>query len=513
MKSIPLRQVLVAAVRLIPSCLLLMLLFTAACSDSTSGPPARIFTIAVPSENERSFGEKRDFYVVGYFEKGAPRIGNVRIELFRGDRAAGPPLRLIESRVDETGVTPDSAIETGYPEGEAHGLTKAPDLVTDPGGFLYPGNKVLVTETYFAGIILGGATKDFATAYVDASGTPLEDLTEGVYTLRVSVVSGEAVLQSETMNLHFKPAFKLFGTFHPDNHMSKFKAYAATHGYRIFLDPFAGYFFPETFSVSYEIKKRWRAQNSLEVVNTAAGVSYGTPDNAQLGFILYNVDETKSATSYLELGKALLTGVIGSRNTVFFHYDIGEPDITYRTTAAEKNTLAGSITRFAHSDRLVLTRAEIRMTGTGDGDNRYDIADETPKTIDLDPADGIRIAAGEEFSLFGIVKPIPSAVTETAYLCYRADNRIATVRYRLRNAQGVEIAGAVRALNLGRVYSRSAPEKLSYSIFEFEHEFDFTVMGIVPGTYTVELIALDKRGSEVSGTDETFTVEYAPAAR
>ena len=491
---------------------LLLFLLPAGCSNPDSGVPERLFTIAVPSGTERCFGEMRDFYVVGFFADHAPRIGDVRIELFRGEQAAGSPIRTIESRVDATGVTPESAIETGYPSGEPHNLDRAPDLVNSPGGFFFPGNKVLVTRIYFGGLILGGATKDFDTNYRDSSGAPLQDLTEGVYTLRVSVVSGETVLQSETLPLYFQPLFKLFGRFSPENHLTKFRAFAAAQGYRVFLDPFAGYFFPETFSASYEIKRRWRAQNSLEVVNTVAGASYGTPENALLGFILYNVDETKSATSSLELGKALLTGVIDSPNTVFFHYDIGEPCITYRTAAAEKRTLEGSITRFGSGDRLVLTRAEIRQAGTGDGDNRYRVGDETPRAIDLDLADGIRVAAGEEFSLFGVVKPIPSTVRETSYLCYLADNRIAQVRYRIRDERGREVAVTTRDLNLGRVYSQAVPEQFSYSVYEFEHEFAFNAMSIIPGTYTVQLVALDKGGTEVSGTDETFAVDYGRPA-
>jgi hypothetical protein len=89
----------------------------------------------------------------------------------------------MQSHVDESGVTPDSAIEKDYPNGVGWNLDKAPDLVNAPGGFYFPGNKVLVTNSYFGGIVLGGATKDFDTKYDDASGTPLEDLTEGVYTL------------------------------------------------------------------------------------------------------------------------------------------------------------------------------------------------------------------------------------------------------------------------------------------------------------------------------------------
>jgi len=508
MKRQPIRKTIFWTGRLAPLGVLFILLFTLSCSDSGSSASQRYFTVAVPSENERYFGEKRDFYVVGYFEEGARRIGNIKIELFRGETASGTPVRLVQSEVNAAGVTPDDAIESNYPEGEGWNLEKAPDLVNDPGGFYFPGNKVLVTNRYFGGLILGGATKDFDTDYVDASGNPLEDLTEGIYALRVTAAAGKVVLQTETMNLYFAPMAKLFGAFRPDNHKRKFEAFARANHYRMFLDPFAGYFFPEGFSVgSYEIQKRWRPQNSLEVVNTVEGVSYGTPDNAVIGFILYNLVED-GATSRLEMGKALLTGVVDSPDTLFFHYDIGEPEITYTTLAYQESTLDGSITPLDSGDRLALTRAEIRMLGTGDGDNRYDLYDKTPKALDLDLSDGVTITLAEEFSVFGVVTPIPATVTETSYLYYAADNRISRVRYRIMDAQGAETAVTTRDLNLGRVYIESEPDRLFYSIFEFEHEFDFNAMNLDAGTYTIQLIALDEAGNEVSGTEETVTIQY-----
>ncbi|MFH1240932.1 MAG: hypothetical protein V1689_01100 [Pseudomonadota bacterium] len=489
---------------------LLGLLFTLSCGDSGgSGPSGKSFTIGFPSETERYLGEKRDFYVIGFFDKGVQRPGDVRIALFRGETASGTPVRSIESHVDQqTGVTPMSAIEQNYPEGVSKGLDVAPDLVNDPGGFYNPNNKVLVTQSYFGGIILGGATKDFDTDYLDPFGNPLEDLTEGVYTLKVTGLSGEVAGYTQTMTLYFKPVTKLFGAFLPDNHEKKFIEYARGQGYRIFLDPFAGYFFPEGFSAgSYKIDKRWRPQNSLEVVNTLSGVSYGTPDNAMIGFVLYNL-VVDGVTSCLEIGKALLTGVIDSPNTFFCHYDIGEPEITYTPMdSGEKVTLEGFIRQFDPGDRLVLTRAAIRMMGTGDGDNRYNLYDDTPTALDLDLADGIVLMTAQEFSIFGVVTPIPTTVTPSPdrYLYYIADNRITQVRYHIRNAQGQEILTTTREVNLGRVYIQSEPTRLFYSIFEFEHEFD---LNVEPGRYSVELVAIDERGNEISGTEEVFTVDY-----
>ena len=494
---------------LVTFCVFLGLLFTLSCSDSGSGTSEKTFTIKYPSVNERYFGEKSDFYVIGLFSNGVQVPGNIRIELFKGETASGTAVRTLESHVDDkTGVTPDSAIEKNYPDGWANNLDKAPDLVNAPGGFYYPGNKVLVTKGYYGGIILGGSTKDFDTDYTDAAGNQLEDLTEGVYTLKVTGISGVISSQSETIQVYFKPVRKLFGAFLPVDHKEKFFAYANAHGYRKLWDPLPGYFSPISWSNSYMIEKRARPQNSLEVVNTVEGATYGTPANALIGFILYNL-KGDGATSQLEIGKALLTEVIDNPNTYFYYYNIGEPDITYTTMASEKQTIQGEITLFDYGDRLVLTRASIKVRGTGDGDNKYNINDETPKTLDLDLSDGIQLTTSEEFSVFGVVTPIPAGVVESTeqYLYYIADNWIAEIRYRIKDSQGQEILTTTRKVTLERQYYDPKPEKpIDWypSIYEFEHEFK---LDIDPGIYTMELIALDENGNEISGTAETFTVE------
>jgi hypothetical protein len=394
MKKRFVNRILFSVKRLIPFGVFLGLIFTISCLDSSPEYFGKTFTIKYPSLDERYFGEKSDFYVIGLFSDGVQIPGNIRIELYKGETASGTPVRTLESDVDElTGITQDSAIEQDYPDGVAHNLYKAPDLVDSPGGFYYPGNKVLVTEDYFGGIVLGGATKDFDTDYTDAAGNRLEDLTEGIYTLKVIGLSGNISSHSETIQVYFKPTRKLFGAFKPENHKENFFAYANSHGYKKLWDPLPGYFSPVSWDNSYMIEKRARPQNSLEVVNTVEGATYGTPENALIGFILYNLKDM-GATSCLEIGKAILTEVIDSPNTFFYYYDIGEPEITYTTTEWERKTIEGSITLFDYGDRLVLTRASIKDRGLGNGDNKYSILDETPKTLDLDFSDGIQVKAG-----------------------------------------------------------------------------------------------------------------------
>jgi hypothetical protein len=489
-------------------CVLLSLLFTFACSNSSSDTSSKTFTIKYPSVDERYFAEKGDFYVVGLFPQGIQAPGNIRVELFRGATASGIPVRTLESHVDEiTGVTPDSAVETGYTEGRVVGMmTKAPDLINTPGGFRYPGNKVLVTREFYGAMILGGSTKDFDTDYTDAQGNQMEDLTEGVYTVKVTGLSGEVASHTETIQVYFKPVRKVFGGFQPDNHRNKFFAYTKDNGYGKLYDPLPGYFSPISWSDSYMIQKRARLRNSYEVVNTVSGVTYGTPDNAEIGFILYNLKD-KGATTCLEIGKAIATNVIDNRNTYFYYYNIGEPDITYVAMDSQKKTLDGTITRFDYGDRLVLTRATVRARGTGDGDNKFSLVDETPTTLDLNVSDGVQLTTSEEFAVFGVVTPIRAAVTADPnnFMYYYVDNRIAQIRYRIADSQGTIVAQTTRNVTLERRYSNSVPVVWYPSIYEFEHEFNLDVK---PGTYTVELIALDQKGNGVSGTAETFIVEY-----
>lgn len=505
MKTQSIKKVLFFAKNLVQFLVILSLLLTVACSSDNS---PKTFAIKYPSANERYFSEKGDFYVMGLFPQDIQTPGNIRVELFRGTTASGTPVRTLESRVDDiTGVTPDSAVETGYTEGRVVGnMTKAPDIINTPGGFRYPGNKVLVTKEFYGAIILGGSTKDFDTDFTDAQGNQLTDLTEGVYTVKVTGLSGQVASHTETIQVNFKPVRKVFGGFQPENHRNKFFAFTTSNGYGKLYDPLPGYFSPISWSNSYMIEKRARLRNSYEVVNTVSGVTYGTPDNAQIGFILYNLKD-KGATTCLEIGKAIAAKVIDKANTYFYYYNIGEPDLTYVGMDSQKKTIDGTITRFDYGDRLVLTRAAVRARGTGDGDNKYSLLDETPTTLDLDLSDGVQLTTGEEFAVFGVVTPInaEAAPDPNNFMYYIVDNRIAQIRYRIADAQGTVITETTRNVTLEREYFKAVPAVWYPSIYEFEHEFNLNVGS---GTYTVNLIALDQKGAEVLGTTETFIVEY-----
>lgn len=131
---------------------LLLLALVAACSDHRAPLP-----LDLPSARERTFAEKRDFVVAGYFDPPLAHPGNVRIELYRGTSARGTPVRRIESHVDPaTGTTPRGALDLLYANGQAWGpagpvtdpdeIVMTPDLVAVPGGIESPWNKAVVTN-------------------------------------------------------------------------------------------------------------------------------------------------------------------------------------------------------------------------------------------------------------------------------------------------------------------------------------------------------------------------------
>jgi hypothetical protein len=134
--------------------------------------------------------------------------------------------------------------------------------------------------------------------------------------------------------------------------------------------------------------------------------------------------------------------------------------------------------------------------------------DKTPTTLDLNFSDGVQLKTSEEFAVFGVVTPINAGATldPNNFMYYIVDNRIAQVHYRITNSQGTIVTDTTRNVTLEREYYKAVPAVWFPSIYEFEHEFK--LVNVEPGTYTVELFALDKKGAEVSGTTETFIVEY-----
>ena len=517
MKKRPVKTVIFVK-RLVPFFALLGLMFTLSCSDSgstDSNTGESLITIDVPSAYETVLAEMRDFYVIGYF--GADNAngvltyvdypGDVKIELYRGSAATGTPIRTVQSNVDPTTLTtPKSVMNYDYSESQwwPRGVVKesltVPDIVTEPGGFYNPENKCIVSNNYYAGLFLGGVTKDFDTTYMDASGNALEDLTAGTYTIKVTGLSGTLSGYTDTKTITLGLTHASLGRFSPKSTKDKLVSYSRARGYRIYFDPFPGYFF--IGDKTCEIKNRWMPNNSIEVVNALPGTLIDNVQSAENDAMIYNIYDA-SATHRIEIGAIVANDLVQSVRTTFHYYNIGEPTITYVNTSSQNTTIDGSFADFTASDYLVLPRVEVQVNDNVSSDNTWNIADPTPKTLDLNVRDGISMTSSDEFVVYGVVKQIPSTVIYGDHtLEYLIDNRITQIRYTITVPDASQTT-TTRDVGLNRIYDPAKPDTLSNSIYEFRHEF---TLDSDTGTYTVDLVGLDSSGNEVSGSSESFQV-------
>lgn len=464
-------------------------------------PEGQVLSIDVPSQYETTIAEKRDFYVIGSFAATVAKPGDIKIELFGGPLAEGTPIRSIQSRVNEgAGITDATAVETNYANGINNGLTMVPDLIKEPGGLSNPSNKVLVTQTYYAGLILGGVTKNFDTDYTQQG---LADLTAGLYTIKVTGLSSDTAGAVQTKQIWFGTTHMALGRFSPPMHLNQLIDFARSKYLRTARDSFAGSFYMN--NQGYEIPNRWQANNALEVVNTAAGTVLDSVYNAANDLIIYNVTET-CTTQKVEIAALAKENLLADSKTVFHYYDIGEPIYSYLDAASTVVTVTGALKDFAADDWLVLTRAEMRTWDGISEENRYLVQPQTPgRTIDANLADGLVGTVSQVFCLCGVVRPIPSSVTPWTYMYqYTVDNRIMNLNYQVTNAEGAQVDNLTKEVRIGRVFYPTSPNSVAFSVYEFKHEFQ---LGNIPGIYTVTVTGYDKYNQKVTGTQEQFQVE------
>jgi len=492
-----------------------LLLLAAACdrapTENVAFRHAAAIPLDVPSGNQTVFAETRDFTVVGYFKPPLRHPGDVQVELFAGSAAIGTPLRTLRSNVDPTtGLTPRASLDFSYRNGQAFGpngplsdpsrIVMTPDLVKYPGGFRNPANKVVVTRDYYAAVVLGGVTREFDTDYGDGSST-WSDLTAGTYTIRVSGHSGQLHGLSATRTITFDTTHAMLGRFSPDASKRRLLAYAAERGYRTYIDPFPGFF---TFNgYSYEIAGRWMANNSVEVVNRAANAQVDNVATARNDVLLYNISAT-SATHRIEIGAIVANGLLNGQ-TRFHYYDLGEPSLTWvdaRTDATSSRT--GTIVALSDSSRLVVTRVESRAARWYLQHNLYDAGDTTHMSVDTDVSDGVVIRGGDEFSVFGVVAPIPSTVRPGPLAHqYTIADAIDSVRYVIRSGQGKIVQVSAHPVGLVRRYDPyRSPRSLATSVYEFEHSFRMPS----GGAYTLVMTGLDRNGQPVTAATHSFMV-------
>lgn len=493
---------------------LLLLIIPVSGTPVPSGDPGGggALVITQPSKNESVFAEMRDFYVYGIFPERVKKPGDLKIELFRGDNTTGERIRLIESHVDPvSGITPWNAIEMNYTDGLDWGNKMVPDLVKEPGGLFDPSNKLVVTNDYYLGLVLGGVTKGIDTTYTDKDGRPLKDLTAGNYTLRVTGLSGDLAGNVAQKILTFGLTNTSLSTDRPPINLKNRFEYGWSRNLRIYRDWFPGYFrFAGYESRGYSVPKRFNPNNGIEIVNDLKGTLVDIPSQSNNTMIQYNINE-KSTTYAVEIAAIVRYGLEENWGSTFTYYDIGEPVLAYTDAGTGRSVnISGTLVSFQGENRLVLTRAEMYRNSSQDSENLYDPYDtSTLRRVDTVFTDGVTLSPGEELRVYGVTKPIRSTVTNTS-IPYRfmLDNRIAGVSYTITGTNGGVISRTNRDVNLSRLFVTGSKEHFN-SLFEFGHTF----RGLdKPGIYRFQLVGTDEEGQPVAGTAQTFAVTVIPPA-
>ena len=386
------------------------------CASSSDGTDySEFIKIDQPSADDPVLAEKRDFYIIGWFEEQLDKPGDIKIELFKGTETEGAPIRVVTSCVDQTTFTTSpSDIYLDYEYGNNFSnssgatLEVVPDVVINPGGLLNATNKCVVTKDYYAALIYGGVTKDFDISYVDDEGEAYQDLTYGTYTVKVTGLSGKLNGYTDQKIINFGLTHISLGRFSPSSALSRLTEFAEDNGYTILLDNLPGYFSYK--GMTYEIRNRLFPNNSIEVVNYLPGTVVDNPQNAINNILIYNINKS-CATETVETAALVKYSLMDSNQTTVNYYDIGEPGITYYDFEGNKIQLNGTIIDFEQGDFLEWTRAEIGdYNGTLD-DNYYIDNSTTPKELDTDLTDGIYIGSHDKIAMFGVVKQMTSDLT------------------------------------------------------------------------------------------------------
>lgn len=441
--------------------------------------------ITVPSDQELAIAPGRSFYVRGTFT-GLSIPDGSRVSVSMLDEA-GNKVREISTDIKENKNLKTDVI-TYAPSGDDLTDSGMPDLIwdgRDEASFHLGDTKCYYDDNHFAALIPGGKTEDSIDdrmGLTDTAGKPYEPLKEGTYTILVQVESSSGdILTSNAKQITIGTTEdKILSRFSPDSHKDRITEFANDTGYRIYKDPFPGYWTREGQEIC-EIGPEWRAADATEY--TAGNVH----------FIIYNVKES-STTYSVEIGLLQSMGDIRERLKSYY-YTTGEPE--------PLDGVSSEIVPFASGDRLQIVRAETSNEKTDDGVYLMDGGSQVE--YDMDVSDGINASAGEYIALYGVAAPIQinkADIRLNEDNTYMLSNRIETVRYHLTGT------GIDREYEKEVRLNRTSGGKDNYSELEFKHVIPVTE-DMIGKTVTLEAKAYDTHGSLVEGTRETIQINVA----
>ena len=465
-----------------------------------------------PSPNETTFAEMRDFYVYGSFSNtGEP--ADIRVTVLN---AGDEVVRTLQSSVNETGVTPATAVNMSRVPG-SWGDILAVEAIESPGGYVNASNKLLVAGDYYVAFVQGGVTQSITGSYFDnTSGTPvrLTNLTAGTYTIVVEVINrttnqpepftsktSSQQVNNLTRDISFGITNISLGMFTPAENKQNVADYAYRQNLRVYFDYFPGYFSRDQ-NTGYRIPRYWQPNNAIEVVNDLSGTRIDNAASANNTMLIYNLGST-STTYQLELAAIIQHGLVDSPRTIFRYYDIGEYTMTWIDEDSGKTrTLAGTSAYYPPDSRVIYTRAdtssqEIAAHTVSRQNTVTKTVDTTPYAVTVDP--------GEYLALYGVTRPIDSALTPVANSpCrYNISNQIYRYVY-TGGGTSYTFEGLLTRVFVNADGSLFTAEHTNY---EFGHVFTpAQTAAMPPGTTTYTMQAYDISGTPVENATAVISL-------
>ena len=342
-----------------------------------------------------------------------------------------------------------------------------------------------MTEERYAALVQGGATKECGGDYSKIYDTDLEWNYFRVTALALHEGRVVAEVYKDVM-LGSVPD-KILARFSPPEHFAKASALARERGWRMYLDPFPGYW-NAGLPAPCEIPVRWRANDALEY---SSGFVHA---------VIYNISEC-SASQSVELGRVAFDGrMFRSDEVLFYVYDIGEPSLAYDGREGDARR-EGELVRLAEGERLRFSRAEI-----GERPEKY-FPRENAGRVDWNVYNSVAFRPGEAVTLYGVVTPIQPMLSEVEPNddgTYTIKNRIKTLRLRAEEISRSEVIIDEFPVGLERFYDDdAAPGKASPSLYEFRRTLRLPKRD-GKSLYTVTTQCFDAHGKPVEGTETIF---------
>lgn len=440
-------------------------------------------SIETPSDAETTIAPGRGFYVLGSIENGSSIPDNAVLTVLLTDTAGNTVRNTTTAVKGNTSLYLPKNLNYYSPvTAEDVKNSGMPDLIsTDPvsgSDFNNASIKCYYNDSAFYAMIPGGNDIDQMN-WRDENGDPYAELAEGDYTITVTLKAQDTTALAQTQKdiTIGVSEDKILARFSPDEHLDFVKDWAGANGYRVYSDPFPGYW---SQSIFCEILPEWRAADAAEY---AAG---------KVHCVLYNLKKSSSSYS-VELGSLQAQGVIDNPDRMaYYYYSIGEPSLT-----VDGSTVNAELDALPAGQKVALTRAEM-ISGDTD-ENSYDPAD-TVTAADLNTKDGITCGnAGDTLALYGVTAPIQLAsedIVDNGDNSFTLNNKITSLHYDI-TGDGVDMDVDKPVDTLTRIDSEgySNPSEL-----EFKHgiPIDENMAGKTLG---VSVTAYDAHGNAVySGT-------------